>query len=136
MKRASLGCFLVAIGPAGDALAGGSEGRTGQTRTSQLLDGAGWAVNENSNPPGAYFGNIDTTKAALVGQSCGTGQALQDSGSPGVTTTVLLIGGPGLGACRAPDRQTGRRGQRANPRRRPRLPHTPRPVTVEVMVIR
>ena len=37
-----------------------------------------------------------------MGQSCGTGQALQVSGDPRVTTTVLLNGGPGLGASRAP----------------------------------
>ena len=99
---ASHGYLVVAIGPAGDAVVGGSEGRTGQTQASQLLDGVDWAGKQNSLQGSEYFGKIDTSKVALMGQSCGTGQALEVSGDPRVTTTVLLNGGPSMGGARAP----------------------------------
>src|SRR4030095_14230843 len=41
---ASHGYVVVAVGPAGEALVGGSEGRVGQTQPSQLLDGVEWAI--------------------------------------------------------------------------------------------
>ena len=45
---ASHGYLVVAIGPAGDAVVAGSEGRTGMTMASQLLDGVDWATRQNS----------------------------------------------------------------------------------------
>jgi pimeloyl-ACP methyl ester carboxylesterase len=98
---ASHGYLVVAIGPAGDAVVGGSEGRTGQTQASQLLDGVDWAVKENSRQGSEYYRKIDISKVAVMGQSYGTGQALEVSGDPRVTTTVLLNGGPRMGQPRA-----------------------------------
>jgi len=94
---ASHGYLVVAIGPAGDAVVAGSEGRIGQTQASQLLDGVDWITKENSRQGSEYYQKIDTSKVAVMGQSCGTVQALQVSGDPRVTTSVLLNGGPGLG---------------------------------------
>jgi hypothetical protein len=93
---ASHGYLVVAIGPAGDALVGGSEGRLSQTEASQLLDGVDWAIKENSRQGSAYYQKIDTAKIAVMGQSCGTRQATQVSGDPRVTTTVLLNGSTSL----------------------------------------
>ena len=90
---ASHGYVVVAIGPAGDAVVGGSEGRTGQTQASQLLDGVEWISKENSREGSDYYKKIDTSKVAVTGQSCGTRQAAQVSSDPRVTTTVLLNGG-------------------------------------------
>ncbi len=97
---ASHGNFVVAIGPAGDALVGGSEGRTGQTESVQLLDGVDWATKQNSLQGSEYYHKIDTSKVAVMGQSCGTWQAMAVSGDKRVTTTVLLNGGRAMGGGR------------------------------------
>jgi len=93
---ASHGYLVVAIGPASEALVGGSEGRLSQTDASQLLDGVDWAIKENSRQGSEYYQKIDTTKVAVMGQSCGTRQATQVSDDPRVTTTVLLNGSTSL----------------------------------------
>jgi len=92
---ASHGYLVVAIGPAGDAVVGGSEGWVGQTKASQLLDGVEWATKENNRPESEYYQKLDASKVAVMGQSCGTGQATQVSGDPRVKTTVLMNGGSG-----------------------------------------
>jgi len=97
---ASHGYMVVAIGPAGNAVVGGSEGRTGQTVASQLLDGVDWATRQNSLQGGEYYQKIDTSKVAVMGQSCGTAQAREVSGDPRVTTTVFLNGGGPMGGNR------------------------------------
>ena len=108
---ASHGYLIVAIGPAGDAVVAGSEGRTNQTQASQLLDGVEWATRENGRQGSDYFGKLDVANVAVMGQSCGTRQALEVSGNPRVKTTVLLNGGPNLG---------GGRGRGAGPAQTPR----------------
>jgi hypothetical protein len=90
---ASHGYLVVAVGPAGDAVVAGSEGRSGQTQASQLLDGVDWAAKENALQGSEYYHKLDPSKVAVMGQSCGTGQARTVSGDPRVTTTVLLNGG-------------------------------------------
>jgi hypothetical protein len=87
---ASHGFLVVAIGPAGNAVVMGSEERTGTTEASQLMDGVDWAIKENSRQGSEYYGKIDTSKVAVMGQSCGGIQAVEVSGDPRVTTTVIL----------------------------------------------
>jgi hypothetical protein len=87
---ASHGFLVVAIGPAGNAVVMGSEERTGTTTASQLLDGVDWAIRENSRQGSEYYGKIDASKVAVMGQSCGGGQAVEVSGDPRVTTSVIL----------------------------------------------
>jgi len=94
---ASHGFVVVAIGPAGDAVVGGSEGRQNQTKASELLDGVEWVTKENERQGSDYFHKVDTSKLAVMGQSCGTRQAAEVSSDTRVTTTVLLNGGPNLG---------------------------------------
>jgi hypothetical protein len=98
---ASHGYIVVAIGPAGDALVGGSEGRVGRTQPSQLLDGVEWAIRQNSLQNGVFYRKIDTSKVAVMGQSCGGSQARSVSGDPRVTTTVMLNSGGASGTARA-----------------------------------
>jgi hypothetical protein len=95
---ASHGYLVVAIGPAGDAVVGGSEGRTWMTQSSQLMDGVDWATKQNNTEGSEYFHKIDPSKVAVMGQSCGTRQAQEVSGDPRVTTTVLMNGGGPMGA--------------------------------------
>src|SRR5580658_5405836 len=98
---ASHGFLVVAIGPAGNAVVMGSEGRTGTSGASQLLDGVTWAAAENDRQGSEYYHRIDTAKVAVMGQSCGGGQAIDVSLDPRVTTSVILNSGAGLG--RGPD---------------------------------
>ena len=69
-------------------------------RPLQLLDGVEWATRENGRQGSDYFGKLDVASVAVMGQSCGTRQALEVSGDPRVQTTVLLNGGPNLGGGR------------------------------------
>jgi len=94
---ASQGFLIVAIGPAANAVVMGSEDRTNMTASSQLLDGVTWAIAENARSGGPYYEKIDTTKVAVMGQSCGAQQAIEVSGDPRITTTVALNQGINLG---------------------------------------
>src|SRR5580658_7926856 len=99
---ASHGFLVVAVGPAGNAVVMGSEGRTGTSGASQLLDGVTWAAAENDRQGSEYYHKIDTSKVAVMGQSCGGAQAIDVSLDPRVTTSVILNSGAGLGAGRGP----------------------------------
>lgn len=87
---ASHGYVVVAVGPAGDAVVAGSEGPTGITKASQLIDGLNWAEKENQRPESEYYHKLDTSAFAVMGQSCGTAQASQVSDDPRVKSIVLL----------------------------------------------
>lgn len=87
---ASQGFLVVSIGPAGNSVVMGSEERTNTTASSQLLDGVTWAIGENSREGSGFHQKIDITKVAVMGQSCGGGQAVDVSLDPRVTTTVVL----------------------------------------------
>ncbi len=56
------------------------------TTASQLLDAVTWAIAENARPASQYFGKIDTSKVAVMGQSCGGIQAIDAAHDPRVTT--------------------------------------------------
>jgi hypothetical protein len=58
-----------------------------------LLDAIDWAVRQNSDSSGPFFNKVDTTKIAVMGQSCGGLQALAVSHDPRVTTTVVWNSG-------------------------------------------
>jgi hypothetical protein len=103
---ASQGFLVVSIGPAANSVIMGSEERTNTTASSQLLDGVAWAIGENGRPESDFYQRVDVGKVAVMGQSCGGGQAVDVSLDPRVTTTVVLnqgvnmaprSGGPGLG---------------------------------------
>ena len=119
---ASHGFLVVSIGPAGNSVVMGSEERTNTTNSSQLLDGVNWAIAENDRDGGDFYQKIAVSRVAVMGQSCGGGQAVDVSLDPRVTTTVVLnqgvnmsqetrpLGGVagqqnrGTGAAAAPDR--------------------------------
>lgn len=56
------------------------------TTAAQLLDAVTWAIAENSRPGSKYQGRIDTSKVAVMGQSCGGVQAIDAAHDPRVTT--------------------------------------------------
>jgi dienelactone hydrolase len=63
------------------------------TQSSQLLQGIDWAIAENKRAGSIYFGKLNPAKIAVMGHSCGGLQALDVSGDPRVTTTVIWSSG-------------------------------------------
>jgi hypothetical protein len=90
---ASHGFLVVAIGPAASSLVLGSGQPGGGTQAAQLLEGVEWAIAQDAVPGGEYFQKIDREHIALMGHSCGGVQALDVSGDPRVTTTVVWNSG-------------------------------------------
>ncbi|MES3021747.1 MAG: alpha/beta hydrolase [Pseudomonadota bacterium] len=60
--------------------------RPAATTAKQLIDAIDWAIAENARPASKYFGRIDTSKIAVMGQSCGGLQAIDAAHDPRVTT--------------------------------------------------
>jgi hypothetical protein len=58
-----------------------------------LLDAINWAVRQNGDASSPFFNKLDTTKIAVMGQSCGGLQALAVSHDPRITTTVVWNSG-------------------------------------------
>lgn len=90
---ASHGFLVVAIGPAISAATMGSEGAVYASQTSDYWIGYDWIVRENQRPGSEYFGKVDPSKVAVMGQSCGGVQALEASLDPRVTTSVIWNSG-------------------------------------------
>ena len=58
-----------------------------------LLDAIDWAIKQNGDSSSPFFNKIDTTKIAVMGQSCGGLQALAVSRDARITTTVVMNSG-------------------------------------------
>jgi len=66
---------------------------------SVLTDAVDWSQRENARQGSPYFGKLDSSKVAYMGQSCGGLQAIAASVDPRTTTTVVLnsfAAGPSL----------------------------------------
>ncbi|MFC4116781.1 alpha/beta hydrolase [Nonomuraea zeae] len=74
-------------------IANGRPGGTGSTDAQMLIDAVDWAVAENSRLGSRLRGRIDTTKVAVMGQSCGGLEAYEVSDDPRVTTTGIWNSG-------------------------------------------
>jgi hypothetical protein len=59
------------------------------TMSSQLIDAINWAIAENSRKDSRYYGRLDTSKIAVMGQSCGGLQAIAVSADPRVKLTGI-----------------------------------------------
>jgi dienelactone hydrolase len=64
------------------------------TTAGQLTDAIDWAIAENSRPGSPYYGKLDTSKIAVMGQSCGGLQATAAARDPRVS--VLGVWNSGL----------------------------------------
>ena len=74
-------------------IANGRPGGTGSTDSGMLTDSIDWAIAENSRRTSKYYGRIDTTKIAVMGQSCGGIETYEVASDPRLTTTVLWNSG-------------------------------------------
>jgi hypothetical protein len=100
-ELASHGFLVVSMGPPG----GGSSYR--QSAPKDLSDAIDWAVAENTRAESKLNGKLDTSKVAVIGQSCGGAQALYISDDTRIKTIVMFnsasfVSGPsgrgGMGA--------------------------------------
>jgi hypothetical protein len=82
-ELASHGYFVVAMGPPG----GGRNYR--QSVPEDLTAAIDWAVAENTRAESKFNGKLDTSKIAVMGQSCGGAQALYISEDPRIKTIVM-----------------------------------------------
>jgi dienelactone hydrolase len=64
-----------------------------ESHSAQLIDAMNWAVAENGRVGSKFYQKIDTTRIAVMGQSCGGAQAIEVSVDPRVRTTVLWNSG-------------------------------------------
>ena len=65
---------------------GEGSGRPAETTAKQLIDAVDWAIAENSRKGSQYEGRLDTSRIAVMGQSCGGLQAVDAAHDPRVTT--------------------------------------------------
>ena len=108
---ASYGFLVIAIGPIGPpeveasaqmpASAAPQQRTEPATKSSQLIDAINWAVAENGRKESRYYGKLDTSRVAVMGQSCGGVQATAVSGDPRVKLTGIW--NSGLIAVRRPN---------------------------------
>jgi dienelactone hydrolase len=98
---ASHGYLAISIGPK-SAPAGAGRGQGGAAGAApaerpiddqMLLDAVDWAIAQNADPSSRFYRKVDTTKVAVMGQSCGGLQAIAVSHDPRVTTSVIWNSG-------------------------------------------
>ena len=88
---ASHGFLIVAIGT--PPAPGGGRGGGGGDRSNTLLAAVNWAIAQNGDNASAYRGKLDVSKVAVFGHSCGGLQALEVSGDPRISTTIVANSG-------------------------------------------
>lgn len=74
-------------------IANGRPNGSGSTDSDMLIEAVDWAVAENSRVGSKYRGRIDTTKIAVMGQSCGGIETYEVAEDPRITTTVFWNSG-------------------------------------------
>lgn len=89
---ASHGYIVLGIGPL-DQLQQRGEASRQWTSSSQLLAALDWIIAQDATERSIYFEKIDTTKVAAMGMSCGGLQAIEISGDPRISTTVVCNSG-------------------------------------------
>jgi dienelactone hydrolase len=75
----------------------------GTTTAAQLTESIDWAIRENSRPGSPFYHRLDTSKVAVMGQSCGGVQALNVAGDPRITTEIIWSSGVGMIPNNPPD---------------------------------
>ncbi len=100
-ELASHGYVIVSLGEIGDPDWDANldnepdyKGRPTKTDVSQIAYAVNWLRRENQREGSAFKGRLDTGKLALMGQSCGGVQAIDQAlHIPGVSTLVVLNSG-------------------------------------------
>jgi hypothetical protein len=89
---ASQGYIILGIGPL-DQIEHRDDTSKQPTNSRQLIAALDWITAENSSARSRYFGKIETAKVAAMGMSCGGLQAIEISGDPRISTTIVCNSG-------------------------------------------
>lgn len=89
---ASHGYVILAIGRL-DQIHARPEGPRQPTHALQLLAALDWITSQNGTAGGRFHGKVDLAKVAAAGMSCGGLQAIEISGDPRITTTIVCNSG-------------------------------------------
>jgi hypothetical protein len=63
------------------------------THPAQLIAAMNWAIAENQRSNSKYYQRLDSSKIAVMGQSCGGVQAIEVAADPRITTAVIWNSG-------------------------------------------
>ena len=68
----------------------------GTTTKDQLIESIDWAVRENERKGSPFYHRLDTSRVAVMGQSCGGVQTLNVAGDPRIKTLMIWSSGVGM----------------------------------------
>ena len=68
----------------------------GTTTATQLTETLDWAAKADADPKSRFYHRLDTSKIAVMGQSCGGVQALNVAGDPRIGTLMIWSSGVGM----------------------------------------
>jgi dienelactone hydrolase len=89
---ASHGYVVLAIGPLSQIEERDDTARE-PTNSGQLLNALDWITAQNAAADSLFAGKVNLSKIAAMGMSCGGLQAIEISGDPRITTTVVCNSG-------------------------------------------
>lgn len=91
---ASNGYIIIAIGPYwSSGFAPFGDVARQPTSSEQLIEALDWITAQNRVKSSRFYKKVNVKKIALMGQSCGGLQAIEASGDPRISTTVVLNSG-------------------------------------------
>lgn len=82
--------------PTAEQRAANARRAPGTTTKEQLTEAIDWASRENERKGSSFYHRLDTSKVAVMGQSCGGIQALSVAGDPRITTLMIFSSGVGM----------------------------------------
>ncbi|WP_308517360.1 hypothetical protein [Sphingomonas flavescens] len=82
--------------PTAEQRAASARRAPGTTTKEQLVESIDWAIRENDRKGSPYYHRLDTSKIAVMGQSCGGVQALGVAADPRIKTMMIWSSGVGM----------------------------------------
>lgn len=89
---ASHGYIIIALGAMQERL---DDRKIEKADTKMLLDAIDWATAQNKNKESEFYNNVDLSKIAAGGQSCGGAQVLDVTSDPRIKTSIMYNSGMG-----------------------------------------
>ncbi len=92
IELASKGYMVVAVGDIQFEKKDRKDNHTSSDLLAQAID---WVKTQAADKKSIYYGNVDTTKIAAAGHSCGGAQVLANAANPDIKTCLILNAGMG-----------------------------------------
>lgn len=92
IELASKGYVVVAVG---DIQFEKKDRKDNHTSSAMLAQAIDWVKAQAADKKSIYYGNVDTTKIAAAGHSCGGAQVLANAANPDIKTCLILNAGMG-----------------------------------------